>query len=386
MEFKINNSVVSIREGDICQSACDVVVSSDDSFLSHGGGVSMAIARTGGSDIVRDARKQVPVALGDVVVTTAGSMKQKYVFHAVTIDVERWGMTCNEDVAELRSFIIRNSVTRCFQLVSSLKLGSIAFPMIGSGVAGIPNDVAARNLAAVVCEQLLKTNRQLSVEIWLFGSCAEQSLSVLQSVFASNGSEFSSGEVLSGMGSLASAVVPGLGSLIGSEWLSKLFQMGEKCPEFRSESPMCDQVDARPEPSESREVFVSYSRKDINAARRICELLDQMGASYWIDLDGISGGENYKRKIVRAIRDVKFFIFLSSASSNASPNVKKEIALAVSENKHIIPIRLDNTPFDDEIAYDITSLDYIDASAGSEATAKKLRNTILAGRMNRQRG
>lgn len=383
MNFKVNNSVVSIREGDICQSACDVVVSSDDSFLSHGGGVSMAIARTGGSDIVRDARKQVPVALGDVVVTTAGSMKQKYVFHAVTIDVERWGMTCNEDVAELRSFIIRNSVTRCFQLVSSLKLGSIAFPMIGSGVAGIPNDVAARNLAAVVCEQLSKTNRQLSVEIWLFGSCAEQSLSVLQSVFALTGSECSVGEVLSGIGSWGSLGLPACGAVIGS--LSKLFRTWGKCSGLQPESPMCDEVDARPELSESREVFVSYSRKDMNAARRICELLDQMGASYWIDLDGIAGGENYKRKIVKAIREVKFFIFLSSASSNASPNVRKEIALAVSQDKHIIPIRLDNTPFDDEIAYDITSLDYIDASAGSEAAAKKLRNTILAGRMDHQR-
>ena len=46
--MKINNSTVVVKRGDICSSKCDVIVSSDDSWISQGGGVSMAIARAGG--------------------------------------------------------------------------------------------------------------------------------------------------------------------------------------------------------------------------------------------------------------------------------------------------------------------------------------------------
>lgn len=55
-----------------------------------GGGVSCEILRTGGEAIVKDVQKMIPVALGDVAVTTAGAMKkQKYIFHCITIDRER---------------------------------------------------------------------------------------------------------------------------------------------------------------------------------------------------------------------------------------------------------------------------------------------------------
>lgn len=50
--------------------------------------MSYAIAHAGGGDIRRQILHLVPVDLGNVVVTTAGKLSQKYVFHAVTIDLE----------------------------------------------------------------------------------------------------------------------------------------------------------------------------------------------------------------------------------------------------------------------------------------------------------
>jgi O-acetyl-ADP-ribose deacetylase (regulator of RNase III) len=42
MIHRIGNSEVKVISGDICESKCEVIVSSDDSRLSQGGGVSRA--------------------------------------------------------------------------------------------------------------------------------------------------------------------------------------------------------------------------------------------------------------------------------------------------------------------------------------------------------
>ena len=108
MTHRIGNSEVKVISGDICQSKCEVIVSSDDSRLTQGGGVSRAIACAGGDDIRRQISNLIPVDLGDVAVTTAGELTQKYIFHAVTIDLEK-SRVIDDD---LQDFIVRNSVRR----------------------------------------------------------------------------------------------------------------------------------------------------------------------------------------------------------------------------------------------------------------------------------
>lgn len=45
------------------------------------------IVTDGGVSIIKDAQKMVPVPLGNVIATTAGTLAhQKYVFHCITID------------------------------------------------------------------------------------------------------------------------------------------------------------------------------------------------------------------------------------------------------------------------------------------------------------
>ena len=61
------------------------------------------------------------------------------------------------------------------------------------------------------------------------------------------------------------------------------------------------------------QVFISYSRKDVEAVGAIRDILEQNGISYWIDKEGIFSGENYKEVIVDAIETSKAVIFLFSA-------------------------------------------------------------------------
>ena len=82
--YQVGKSTLTLEFGDITASRADVLVSSDDSYLTMGGGVSLAIQRAAGQGILLEVAKNIPAKLGDVVVTGAGSLSAKHVFHAVT--------------------------------------------------------------------------------------------------------------------------------------------------------------------------------------------------------------------------------------------------------------------------------------------------------------
>ena len=86
-EYLVNNSTIKIIFGSILDSHAEVIVSSDDSNVSMGGGVSYSIYKKEGTNaIMMDVKKKVPAEIGDVIVSTAGSLPQKFLFHVITID------------------------------------------------------------------------------------------------------------------------------------------------------------------------------------------------------------------------------------------------------------------------------------------------------------
>lgn len=168
--YTINNSTLRVIFGDITTSTTDVIVSSDDAYLTMGGGVSKAIRRCTSEDIFKDARKHIPASLGDVIVTSAVNLPHKYVFHAITISKEdrkiKW-VERPENPQDVQKFIVKNAVDRCCALLSNLGLNSIAFPAIGAGAARIPYDLVAREMAESLTAYLFATEEQLSMELYL---------------------------------------------------------------------------------------------------------------------------------------------------------------------------------------------------------------------------
>lgn len=107
-----------------------------------------------------DAAKKVPANLGDVVVTSAGRLRAKYVFHAITI-----GNRSEKLQAEA---VLRKVVPRCFDLLDLLDLESIAFPAIGAGVAGFSYEDVAVEMANLIAARLTASKRALDVTVFLF--------------------------------------------------------------------------------------------------------------------------------------------------------------------------------------------------------------------------
>lgn len=159
--YAFGSSTLSLRFADILESPAEVLVSSDDFMLSMGGGVSRALADAAGNAMVLDAAKSVPRRLGDVVVTTAGALDARYIFHVITIgswqdDLDDAGV---EDV-------IRRATSRCLEIVDTLDLASITFPALGTGAAGFSMEAAASAMADVVARHLQESTRKLHVSLY----------------------------------------------------------------------------------------------------------------------------------------------------------------------------------------------------------------------------
>ena len=157
--YEVGRSKITLVFGDITTSKADALVSSDDYLLSMGGGVSAAIRRAGGARIAADASKMVPARAGDIVVSTAGDLPAKYVLHAITIGPDRLNLAADA--------IVRQTTQRVMRLLPLLGCASVAFPAIGAGVAGIPYEVVASEMAGALVGAILDTEGSYDVELYL---------------------------------------------------------------------------------------------------------------------------------------------------------------------------------------------------------------------------
>ncbi len=168
--YTIKNSTLRVIFGDITTSNTDVIVSSDDAYLTMGGGVSKAIRLCASEGIYQDAKKHIPASLGDVIVTSAMNLPHKYVFHAITISKDhrkiKW-VDRPENPQDIQKFIVRHAVDKCCSLISNLGLNSIAFPAIGAGSARISYELVAKEMAESLTANLFATEDHLSVELYL---------------------------------------------------------------------------------------------------------------------------------------------------------------------------------------------------------------------------
>lgn len=327
--YQFKNSQIKVVFGDITQSKSEVIVSSDDCYLSMGGGVSGMIRKCAGKTIINDVEKHIPAKLGDVIVTGSGNLSSKYIFHIVTIGTKQLSLTLNrnsqyESNPDIKRFVIENSINKCFRLLSSLDLTSIAFPAIGAGVAKIPYEEVASHMIRSIATNLERTNKSIQVELYLYDRYNKMTEWDFLPFFEK------------------------IGKYLPDDFSG---YQATKEPEIKNDGPAIVQ---------NPNIFISYSRKDQEQAYAICELLNKNGISYWIDKEGKYSGSNFKGVIVEQIKNSSIVLFLSSQNSNQSSNVIKEIGIAVHYQKPIIPIKLDAYSYDVNIEYDLCNIDYIE--------------------------
>jgi hypothetical protein len=85
-------------------------------------------------------------------------------------------------------------------------------------------------------------------------------------------------------------------------------------------------------------VFISYSRDDLDFADQVTAALDFSGFECFIDREGISGGEEWKRSLGGLISEADTVVFVLTPNSARSPICDWEVEEATRLNKRILPI------------------------------------------------
>ena len=136
---------VFVVQGDLTKQRVEAVVNAANEQLAHGGGVAVAILRTGGRIIQEESdqwvREHGPVGPGQAVVTTGGALQASHVIHVV-------GPRYNPD--QDNAVLLEEAVWAALDAAERSEFRSIAMPAISAGVFGYPRREAADVIAASV--------------------------------------------------------------------------------------------------------------------------------------------------------------------------------------------------------------------------------------------
>ena len=151
---------IIILQGDITQADVEAVVNAANNDLQLGGGVAGAIRRKGGPSIQEECDRIGRVPLGEAAITGGGQLKAAYVIHAASMQLG------GQTTAENLEASTRNSLMRA----EEKKIRSIAFPAIGTGIAGFDTRQCAEIMLRTVTEHLKKKTLLERVVFVLFDS------------------------------------------------------------------------------------------------------------------------------------------------------------------------------------------------------------------------
>jgi hypothetical protein len=122
-----------------------------------------------------------------------------------------------------------------------------------------------------------------------------------------------------------------------------------------------------------QQIFISYSRKDIDFVRKLAGDLEKAGYDVWWDLTDLRGGDDWPRVIPSAIESSAFFLVVLSPNSAVSDWVEKEYTLALDLRKKIIPIMYQRS----SIPFSLNTINYVNFTSGEYAdNFKSLLNAL----------
>jgi len=161
---------VVLLQGDLTEMDTDAIVNAANNDLLLGGGVAGAIRRKGGDAIQEECNAIGSIPVGGAAITSGGKLKARHVIHAASMQL---GGTTTAPA-------LRRSTALSLRIASEKGLKSIAFPAVGTGIAGFPMRECAEIMLGEMVEHL---KHGTSLEKILFVLFDAESLAVFEQVW-----------------------------------------------------------------------------------------------------------------------------------------------------------------------------------------------------------
>jgi len=149
---------VVIQQGDLTEMDVDAIVNAANNDLQLGGGVAGAVRRRGGDTIQRECNEIGTIPIGGAAITTGGSLKARHVIHAASMQLG----------GQTTARALRASTAHSLRIAAERGLATIAFPAVGTGIAGFPMRECAEIMLREVADHLKRPTSLKTVFVVLF--------------------------------------------------------------------------------------------------------------------------------------------------------------------------------------------------------------------------
>jgi O-acetyl-ADP-ribose deacetylase (regulator of RNase III) len=161
---------IDIRQGDLTEMDVDAIVNAANNDLQLGGGVAGAIRRKGGHNIQAECNEIGTIPVGGAAITSGGDLKARHVIHAASMQLG--GGTS--------AVSLRGSTAYSLRIAAQKGLKTIAFPAVGTGIAGFPLRECAEVMLREAAKHLEGTTSLEKIHFVLFD---QEALKVFEEEF-----------------------------------------------------------------------------------------------------------------------------------------------------------------------------------------------------------
>jgi O-acetyl-ADP-ribose deacetylase len=163
---------IEILQGDLTEMDTDAIVNAANNDLQLGGGVAGAIRRKGGPQIQAECDEIGTIPVGGAAITSGGKLKARHVIHAASMQLG----------GQASAHALRSSTAHSLRIAAQQGLKTIAFPAVGTGIAGFP----VRECAEIMLREAAKHfEGPTSIEKIYFVLIAKDALAEFQAVLTS---------------------------------------------------------------------------------------------------------------------------------------------------------------------------------------------------------